>query len=136
MVRIIYIGQKWIDLSDKNSNVGMIAHFGFDMLKTVNHNRYRWSMKNMIWIYDSMRRGQILFFLTISQLFLSWRVKVTPLYWMILNMVSVFDVIDYPVVSIEDPFDQDDWENTKILTACGVCQVGVSVISANLFLHS
>ncbi|XP_057837378.2 cytosolic enolase 3 [Cryptomeria japonica] len=30
---------------------------------------------------------------------------------------------DYPVVSIEDPFDQDDWENTKILTACGVCQV-------------
>lgn len=121
MVRIIYIGQKWIDLSDKNSNVGMIAHFGFDMLKTVNHNRYRWSMKNMIWIYDSMRRGQILFFLTISQLFLSWRVKVTPLYWMILNMVSVFDVIDYPVVSIEDPFDQDDWENTKILTACGVC---------------
>lgn len=43
---------------------------------------------------------------------------------MILNMVSVFDVIDYPVVSIEDPFDQDDWENTKILTSCGVFQVG------------
>lgn len=55
---------------------------------------------------------------------------------MILNMVSVFDVIDYPVVSIEDPFDQDDWENTKILTTCRVCQVGVSIISANLFLHS
>ncbi|KAH9329876.1 hypothetical protein KI387_001984, partial [Taxus chinensis] len=30
---------------------------------------------------------------------------------------------DYPIVFIEDPFDQDDWENTKILTAAGVCQV-------------
>uniref|UniRef100_A0A0C9QQG5 phosphopyruvate hydratase n=1 Tax=Wollemia nobilis TaxID=56998 RepID=A0A0C9QQG5_9CONI len=30
---------------------------------------------------------------------------------------------DYPIVSIEDPFDQDDWENTKILTAAGICQV-------------
>jgi len=30
---------------------------------------------------------------------------------------------EYPIVSIEDPFDQDDFENTGILTAAGVCQV-------------
>jgi len=30
---------------------------------------------------------------------------------------------EYPIVSIEDPFDQDDFENTGILTGAGVCQV-------------
>jgi len=30
---------------------------------------------------------------------------------------------EYPIVSIEDPFDQDDFENTGTLTASGVCQV-------------
>lgn len=30
---------------------------------------------------------------------------------------------DYPIISIEDPFDQDDWDNTKAFTAEGVCQV-------------
>lgn len=30
----------------------------------------------------------------------------------------------YPVVSIEDPFEQDDWEPAKALTAENVCQVG------------
>lgn len=31
----------------------------------------------------------------------------------------------YPVISIEDPFEQDDWEPCKSLTAEGICQVGV-----------
>lgn len=30
---------------------------------------------------------------------------------------------DYPIVSIEDPFDQDDWENTKAFASLGACQV-------------
>eukprot|EP01023_Acetabularia_acetabulum_P037646 TRINITY_DN357_c0_g1_i1.p1 TRINITY_DN357_c0_g1~~TRINITY_DN357_c0_g1_i1.p1 ORF type:complete len:538 (-),score=137.44 TRINITY_DN357_c0_g1_i1:307-1761(-) len=30
---------------------------------------------------------------------------------------------DYPMVTIEDPFDQDDWDNTAALTAENVCQV-------------
>lgn len=30
---------------------------------------------------------------------------------------------DFPVISIEDPFDQDDIEHSKKLTAEGVCQV-------------
>ncbi|OAE34165.1 hypothetical protein AXG93_1593s1240 [Marchantia polymorpha subsp. ruderalis] len=30
---------------------------------------------------------------------------------------------EYPIISIEDPFDQDDWENTKALTSLGICQV-------------
>ena len=28
---------------------------------------------------------------------------------------------EYPIVSIEDPFDQDDFENTGLLTGAGVC---------------
>ncbi|KAF9591829.1 hypothetical protein IFM89_008479 [Coptis chinensis] len=30
---------------------------------------------------------------------------------------------DYPIVSIEDPFDKDDWEHTKSFTSLGICQV-------------
>lgn len=30
---------------------------------------------------------------------------------------------EFPVVSIEDPYEQDDWENTKKLTEQKVCQV-------------
>merc|ERR1711977_628903 len=30
---------------------------------------------------------------------------------------------NYPIISIEDPFDQDDFEHTGILTSKGVCQV-------------
>ena len=29
---------------------------------------------------------------------------------------------DYPIITIEDPFDQDDWESTTKLTTEGVCQ--------------
>ena len=30
---------------------------------------------------------------------------------------------DYPIISIEDPFDQDDWDSTTKLTTEGLCQV-------------
>lgn len=30
---------------------------------------------------------------------------------------------DYPIISIEDPFEQDDWEHTKKLTDLKICQV-------------
>merc|ERR1719192_1763392 len=30
---------------------------------------------------------------------------------------------EYPVISIEDPFDQDDFENTAAISAEGVCQI-------------
>ena len=30
---------------------------------------------------------------------------------------------NYPIITIEDPFDQDDWENTTAFTQEGVCQV-------------
>ncbi len=33
---------------------------------------------------------------------------------------------DFPVISIEDPFDQDDIEHSQKLTAEGVCQVRCS----------
>ncbi|KAH7678204.1 enolase protein [Dioscorea alata] len=30
---------------------------------------------------------------------------------------------DYPIVSIEQPFDKDDWEHSKLFSALGICQV-------------
>eukprot|EP00213_Chloropicon_mariensis_P006586 CAMPEP_0197472472 /NCGR_PEP_ID=MMETSP1309-20131121/3673_1 /TAXON_ID=464262 /ORGANISM="Genus nov. species nov., Strain RCC998" /LENGTH=479 /DNA_ID=CAMNT_0043011029 /DNA_START=369 /DNA_END=1808 /DNA_ORIENTATION=+ len=41
------------------------------------------------------------------------------------EMVAFYEQIcnDYPIISIEDPFDQDDFEHTGILTAKGMCQV-------------
>lgn len=36
----------------------------------------------------------------------------------------------YPVVSIEDPFEQDDWEPAKSLTADNICQVGARAQSS------
>lgn len=30
---------------------------------------------------------------------------------------------DFPVVTIEDPFEQDDWDNCTALTAENICQV-------------
>ncbi|KAM0953449.1 putative phosphopyruvate hydratase [Dioscorea sansibarensis] len=30
---------------------------------------------------------------------------------------------DYPIVSIEQPFDKDDWEHAKLFSALGICQV-------------
>ncbi|KAL8140232.1 hypothetical protein V2J09_006253 [Rumex salicifolius] len=31
--------------------------------------------------------------------------------------------LDYPIVSIEDPFDKEDWEHTKNLSGLHICQV-------------
>ena len=41
------------------------------------------------------------------------------------EMVSFYEKIceDYPIISIEDPFDQDDFEHTGILTSKDMCQV-------------
>ncbi|EYU18922.1 hypothetical protein MIMGU_mgv1a0063682mg, partial [Erythranthe guttata] len=47
------------------------------------------------------------------------------------NFKSGEDMIDmykelceaYPIVSIEDPFDKEDWEHSKYFTSLGLCQV-------------
>merc|ERR1712216_400965 len=41
------------------------------------------------------------------------------------EMVAFYEKIcqDYPIISIEDPFDQDDFEHTGILTGKDMCQV-------------
>lgn len=41
---------------------------------------------------------------------------------------SIFDVYfswpsEYPIVSIEDPFDREDWEHIKQFSELGLCQV-------------
>lgn len=30
---------------------------------------------------------------------------------------------EYPIVSIEDPFDKEDWEHVKHFSSLGICQV-------------
>ena len=32
-------------------------------------------------------------------------------------------VLDYPIASIEDPFDKEDWEHSKLFCSLGLCQV-------------
>ncbi|KAF3779299.1 Cytosolic enolase 3 [Nymphaea thermarum] len=39
---------------------------------------------------------------------------------------------EYPIFSITDPFDKDDWENTKLFSATGACQiVGGDLLMSN-----
>lgn len=44
----------------------------------------------------------------------------------------------YPIISIEDPFDQDDFDSYANLTSEGVCQVGHSLprLSAHQSVHA
>ncbi|KAK9086147.1 hypothetical protein Sjap_026558 [Stephania japonica] len=41
------------------------------------------------------------------------------------DMIDMYTQLcrDYPIVSIEEPFDKDDWEHTKLFTNLGICQV-------------
>ncbi|KAJ4970178.1 hypothetical protein NE237_003277 [Protea cynaroides] len=41
------------------------------------------------------------------------------------DMIELYTQLcaDYPIVSIEEPFDKEDWENTKLFSSLGICQV-------------
>lgn len=41
------------------------------------------------------------------------------------DMISMYKELctDYPIVSIEDPFDKEDWEHVKYFSNLGICQV-------------
>ncbi|GFZ01670.1 cytosolic enolase [Actinidia rufa] len=41
------------------------------------------------------------------------------------DMIELYKELcaDYPVVSIEDPFDKEDWEHVKYFSGLGICQV-------------
>ncbi|KAF8402721.1 hypothetical protein HHK36_010810 [Tetracentron sinense] len=41
------------------------------------------------------------------------------------DMVEMYTQLcaDYPIVSIEEPFDKEDWQHTKYFSALGICQV-------------
>ena len=43
-------------------------------------------------------------------------------------------MLEYPIVSIEDPFDKEDWEHVKHFSSLGLCQVGLIVLLV-IFLH-
>ena len=43
--------------------------------------------------------------------------------WLYLQAGCV--ITEYPIISIEDPFEQDDWDHTKKLTDLAICQVRV-----------
>ncbi|CAI9297996.1 unnamed protein product [Lactuca saligna] len=41
------------------------------------------------------------------------------------DMIEIYKELcrDYPIVSIEDPFDKEDWEQVKYFSGLGICQV-------------
>ncbi|KAK4762758.1 hypothetical protein SAY86_008526 [Trapa natans] len=41
------------------------------------------------------------------------------------DMIDMYKELcsDYPIVSIEDPFDKEDWEHTKMFSSLAICQV-------------
>ncbi|XP_023732523.1 cytosolic enolase 3 [Lactuca sativa] len=41
------------------------------------------------------------------------------------EMIEIYKELcrDYPIVSIEDPFDKEDWEQVKYFSGLGICQV-------------
>ncbi|XP_044469600.1 cytosolic enolase 3 [Mangifera indica] len=41
------------------------------------------------------------------------------------DMIEMYKELcaEYPIVSIEDPFDMEDWEHTKYISGLGICQV-------------
>ncbi|KAJ9562964.1 hypothetical protein OSB04_008124 [Centaurea solstitialis] len=50
------------------------------------------------------------------------------------DMVEMYKELcrDYPIVSIEDPFDMEDWEQVKQFSGLGICQVvGDSLLMSN-----
>ncbi|XP_043718338.1 cytosolic enolase 3 isoform X2 [Telopea speciosissima] len=51
------------------------------------------------------------------------------------DMIGMYTQLctDYPIVSIEEPFDKEDWENTKLFSSLGICQVvGDNLLASNL----
>ncbi|GLU11494.1 hypothetical protein SLE2022_282350 [Rubroshorea leprosula] len=51
------------------------------------------------------------------------------------DMIQMYKELcgDYPIVSIEDPFDKEDWEHNKFFCALGLCQVvGDDLLNSNL----
>uniref|UniRef100_A0A3Q7H411 phosphopyruvate hydratase n=1 Tax=Solanum lycopersicum TaxID=4081 RepID=A0A3Q7H411_SOLLC len=50
------------------------------------------------------------------------------------DMIDMYKELcaDYPIVSIEDPFDKEDWEHVKYFSSLGICQVvGGDLIMSN-----
>ncbi|KAL3336146.1 hypothetical protein AABB24_032068 [Solanum stoloniferum] len=50
------------------------------------------------------------------------------------DMIDMYKELcaDYPIVSIEDPFDKEDWEHVKYFSSLGICQVvGGDLIRSN-----
>ncbi|XP_068644126.1 cytosolic enolase 3-like [Aristolochia californica] len=50
------------------------------------------------------------------------------------DMIEMYNQLcsDYPIISIEEPFDKDDWEHTKLFCNLGLCQVvGDALLMSN-----
>ncbi|TQE00925.1 hypothetical protein C1H46_013465 [Malus baccata] len=50
------------------------------------------------------------------------------------DMIGMYKELcrEYPIVSVEDPFDKEDWEHTKRFSSLGICQVvGDDLITSN-----
>ena len=50
-----------------------------------------------------------------------------------MNLIfPLFCTLEYPLVSIEQPFDKDDWEHSKKFTTLELCQVPIVLLFSTL----
>ncbi|KAK7849718.1 cytosolic enolase 3 [Quercus suber] len=75
------------------------------------------SLYDMLLSVDSLKEGLDLLKEAISRTGYNDRIKIA------IDVAASDFCIEYPVVSIEDPFDKEDWEHVKHFFSLGICQV-------------
>lgn len=79
------------------------------------------SGEDMIQMYKELCSGMLVFLYSFCLIFLlcSFNNSLMPF-----HTLSFFSgVLEYPIASIEDPFDKEDWEHSKRFCSLGLCQV-------------
>ena len=71
----------------------------------------------MIDMYKELCAGTEFFYFDFTYSFVVSAKKLILVYSLFWNS------IEYPIVSIEDPFDKEDWEHVKHFSGLGICQV-------------
>jgi len=76
------------------------------------------SAEDMIELYKELCSGTP-FYLDLP----NGNVVIYSAYALCLFWIFLFEFVEYPIVSIEDPFDKEDWEHIKYISSLGICQV-------------
>ena len=77
------------------------------------------SAEDMIDLYKELCSGKPVYL----SIFLMGDIINYLAYALCLCWIFLFEFVEYPIVSIEDPFDKEDWEHIKHISSLGICQV-------------